>query len=76
MGWTEAVCKAAGWEWCPEHGRPKYNGMSPCFRLHQVQNPHDGHSHDCPFGDDDTHGDVCICGAAHRPATPEREEPE
>lgn len=74
-GWTEAVCKAAGWPWCPEHERPRYHGSNPCKRLHQSADLHDGHSYDCPFGDPgDPHGDICVCGANFRAARTQEED--
>lgn len=29
-----AVAAAAGWPWCDEHQRPRWDGTDPCNRLH------------------------------------------
>jgi hypothetical protein len=32
----EAVCIAAGWDYCAEHNRPLVHGSNPCGHLHRV----------------------------------------
>ncbi len=52
----EAVCEAAGWPYCSDHDRPRYDGSNPCARLHDA--PEVKHDQACSWPDDD-----CICGA-------------
>lgn len=30
----KAVADAAGWDWCAEHERPRFDGEDPCNHLH------------------------------------------
>lgn len=52
----EAICAAAGWEYCPEHDKPRYDGPTPCAHLHRVVEVK--HDQACSWPNDD-----CICGA-------------
>lgn len=34
-----AVAMAAGWPWCDEHKRPRWDGSDPCNHLHPKPEP-------------------------------------
>ena len=66
----EAVCAAAGWPYCVEHDRPRYDGSRPCAHLHWNDDP-TNHDQACSWPNDD-----CICGAFERAAERTRGEPD
>lgn len=45
----------AGWEWCSQHGRPRYDGLDNCTRLHPG---YDCARHDVRHSGDDL-GELC-----------------
>lgn len=56
----QAVCDAAGWLYCADHDRPRYDGSRPCDALHRVSDE-GKHDQACSWPNDD-----CICGAFDR----------
>ena len=54
---AEMICKAAGWLYCDEHNRPRWNGSRPCASLHTEPVTH---AYYCGHGLD---SEECICGA-------------
>lgn len=53
---AEIICKAAGWVYCAEHGRPMFNGSRPCADRHVKSMVH---AYYCGHGLD---SEECICG--------------